>query len=154
MKEKLDKAKKDAKKFWKENKKKIIGGAIISGGLIATGAVVYKVHKSGTSQINVKVDIPDIPLGEPVSEKAVKEAKEAIVGVFEHSEEANKRLWEAGGYQENWDKVSELVKNMKFAPGEVWILEENSISTDAAYTGAGWIAGHLVNNFGIYPPEA
>ena len=151
MKEKLDKAKYDVKKFWKENKKKIVGGAVLGGGLIATGVVVYKVRKSRANQIDIKIDIPMVD--EPVSEKAVKEAKDTIVGVFEHSEEANKRLWEAGGYQENWDKVSELVKNMKFAPGEAWILEEKSISIDAPYTGEGWIAGHLVNNFGIYPPD-
>ncbi len=70
----------------------------------------------------------------------------------ESEKEAFKKLWEEN-YKENWDKVVSFADTLDLKPGEMFMIEDSKQYADEPWYDGKPVISHLVDNYGIYPPE-
>jgi hypothetical protein len=72
------------------------------------------------------------------------------------TKESLKEIWERD-YKDNWDEVIECAKRLNLKPGEMFIIEDQKqFVGDPAFPDLDpnrALVSHLVDDYGVYPPE-
>ena len=133
-----------SKNFWQKHKRKIIIGTVATVAVVGGVYITYKYMEAEEAKINDGKMVLDV-----LENKTVKPIEKNNIYL-----EQQKLTWEQGGYQDNWNKVSEFAKTLKLAPGEEYLLSESTYwnDSDAPYTGDVTVS-HLVCGTGVYPPN-
>ena len=138
-------------------------GVIITGGLITyisnkvdneLNSIVIPAPEytaSSKNNSNNYLDSVSNHCHDPIKETSIKLDNDEKIYLDPAESESTgslKEIWDKY-YKDNWDEVVECVKRLNLAPGEMFIIEDPTQFENTNEP----VISHLVNNYGVYPPE-
>ena len=141
------------KEFWNENKQFIIPIGTAVGGVVGGYFLRDALRSKASSAVVVEHEEPKTV--EPVTTEDYDWGNRMLNTIADYKKdyEEGKNFW-YDAYQEKWDKVSALAKEMDdtlmLGDGEFFVIE--GINPDLTEDSAGYIVHHMIDDMPSYPP--